>query len=158
GAREPRGEPGRRGDPLASRWSILPAVRFGIRLLQHLGSPRELVQLGVLAEEAGFGPAWFPSDQVILHASPLMIALAGPARRIVVGPNGAEPYGMSAGEIATGLATLDLLSGGRTALGLGMHTTKMIEWLGIPVRDRVTRLRESVDVMRRLWRGEVVAS
>src|SRR5439155_1034635 len=68
----------------------------------------------------------------------------------------AEPYGMTAGEIATGLATLDLLTGGRTALGLGMHTTKMIEWMGIPVRDRLTRLRESVDVMRRLWRGEVV--
>src|SRR5262249_21701423 len=154
---EPGGEPSWLGDPFASRWSILPAVRFGIRLLQHLGSPRELVQLGVLAEEAGFDHAWFPSDKFMLHAWPLMIALAEHTRRIVVGPNGAEPYGMSAGEIATGLATLDLLSGGRTALGLAMHTTKMIGGLGIPVRARLTRLRESVDVMRRLWRGEVVA-
>ena len=131
-------------------------MRFGIRLLQHLGSPREVIQLGVLAEEAGFDHAWFPSDKFMLHAWPLMVALAEHTRRLVVGPNGAEPYGMTAGEIATGLATLDLLTGGRTALGLGMHTTKMIEWMGIPVRDRLTRLRESVDVMRRLWRGEVV--
>lgn len=132
-------------------------MRFGIRLLQHLGSPRDLVELAVLAERAGFDHVWFPSDKFMLHAWPLMVAVAEHTQRVVVGPNGAEPYGMSPGEIATGMATLDLLSGGRTALGLGMHTTKMIEWMGIPVRDRVTRLRESVDVMRRLWRGEVVA-
>jgi len=131
-------------------------VRFGIRLLQHLGSPRELVELAVLAERAGFDHVWFPSDKFMLHAWPLMVAVAEHTRRVVVGPNGAEPYGMAPGEIATGLATLDLLSGGRTALGLGMHTTEMVEWMGIPVRDRVTRLRESVEVMRRLWRGEVV--
>ena len=131
-------------------------MRFGIRLLQHLGSPRELVELAVLAERAGFDHVWFPSDKFMLHAWPLMVAVAERTRRVVVGPNGAEPYGMAPGEIATGLATLDLLSGGRTALGLGMHTTEMVEWMGIPVRDRVTRLRESVEVMRRLWRGEVV--
>ncbi|MBI3457227.1 MAG: LLM class flavin-dependent oxidoreductase [Candidatus Rokubacteria bacterium] len=131
-------------------------MRFGIRLLQHLGSPREIVALGVLAEQAGFDHVWFPSDKFMFHAWPLMVAVAEHTRRIVVGPNGAEPYGMSPGEIATSMATLDALAGGRTALGFGMHTTKMIEWLGLPIRDRMARLRESVAVMRRLWRGEVV--
>ncbi len=131
-------------------------MRFGIRLLQHLGSPREIVELGVLAEDAGFDHVWFPSDKFMFHTWPLMVAVAEHTRRVVVGPNGAEPYGMAPGEIATAMATLDALSGGRTALGFGMHTTKMIEWMGIPVRDRLTRLRESVEVMRRLWRGEVV--
>jgi 5,10-methylenetetrahydromethanopterin reductase len=130
-------------------------MKFGIRFLQHLGSPREIVELGVLADQAGFDHAWFPSDKFMYHAWPILVALAEHTERIIVGPNGAEPYGMSPGETATFMATLDKLSGGRTALGFGMHTTKMIEWMGIPVRDRVTRIREAVDLMRRLWRGEV---
>lgn len=130
-------------------------MRFGIRFLQHLGSPRELIQLGVLADQAGFDHAWFPSDKFMYHALTLIAVLADHTSRIIVGPNGTEPYGMSPGEIATFMATLDHLSGGRTALGFGMHTEEMIEWMGIPVHDRKTRVREAVELMRRLWRGEV---
>jgi 5,10-methylenetetrahydromethanopterin reductase len=72
-----------------------------------------------------------------------------------VGPNGAEPYSVSPGDIATFMATLDHLAGGRTALGFGMHTEEMIEWMGTAVHDRKARVRESVGLMRRLWRGEV---
>ncbi len=129
-------------------------MRFGIRLLQHLGSPRELIELGALADRSGFDHAWFPSDKFMYHAFPLMVALAEHTERIIVGPNGAEPYSMSPGEIATIMATLDHLSGGRTALGFGMHTEEMIEWMGVQVRDRKARVREAVELMRRLWRGE----
>ncbi len=130
-------------------------MRFGIRFLQHLGSPRELVELGVLADKAGFDHAWFPSDKFMYHALTLIAALAEHTTHIIVGPNGTEPYSMSPGEIATFMATLDHLSGGRTALGFGMHTEEMIEWMGVEVRDRKTRVREAVELMRRLWRGEV---
>lgn len=131
-------------------------MRFGIRLLQHLGSPRELIELGALADRAGFDHAWFPSDKFMYHAFALMAAVAEHTSRIIVGPNGAEPYSVSPGEIATFMATLDHLSGGRTALGFGMHTEEMIAWMGIPVRDRKTRVCEAVELMRRLWRGEIV--
>ncbi len=130
-------------------------MRFGIRLLQHLGSPRELIELGVLADQAGFDHAWFPSDKFMYHALTLIAALAEHTTHIIVGPNGTEPYSMSPGEIATFMATLDHLSGGRTALGFGMHTEEMIEWMGVQVHDRKTRVREAVELMRRLWRGEV---
>ncbi len=133
-------------------------MKFGIRFLQYLGTPREIIELGVLADKAGFDHAWFPSDKFMYHAWPIMTAVAEHTERIIVGPAGAEPYSMSPGEIATFMATLDLLSNGRTALGFGMHTTKMIEWMGIPVLDRVTRLREAVELMRRVWRGDVVES
>lgn len=131
------------------------SIRFSVRLIQHLGSPRDIVELGVLAERAGFDHAWFPSDKFMYHAFAIICALAEHTSRIVVGPNGAEPYALSPGEIATFMATLDRLSRGRTALGFGMHTDKMIEWMGIKVGDRVTRVREAVDLMRRIWRGEV---
>lgn len=131
-------------------------MRFGIRLLQHLGSPRDIVELGVLADRAGFDHAWFPSDKFMYHAWPMMVALAENTERIIVGPNGIEPYAVSPGETATFMATQDRLCGGRTALGFGMHTDKMIEWMGIRVGDRVTRVREAVELMRRVWRGDVV--
>jgi 5,10-methylenetetrahydromethanopterin reductase len=130
-------------------------MRFGIRILQYLGSPRDIVELGILADEAGFDHAWFPSDKFMFHALPIMVTLAEHTKRIIVGPNGIEPYAISPGETATFMATQDLLCGGRTALGFGMHTDQMIGWMGIEVRDRQTRVREAVELMRRIWRGEV---
>lgn len=130
-------------------------MRFGIRFLQHLGTPRDVVELGVLADRAGFDHAWFPSDKFMYHGIPLMVALAEHTQRIIVGPNGAEPYSILPGEIATLMATLDHLSGGRTVLGFGMHTEEMIEWMGVQVHDRKARVRDAVELMRRLWRGEV---
>lgn len=131
-------------------------MKFGVRLIQHLGTPRDIVELGILADQAGFDHAWFPSDKFMYHAWSIIGALAEHTRRITIGPNGTEPYSVSPGETATFMATLDHLSGGRAALGFGMHTEKMIEWLGIRVGDRVTRVREAVDLMRRVWAGEVV--
>ena len=131
-------------------------MRFGVRLIQHLGTPRDIVELGILADRAGFDHAWFPSDKFMYHAWAIIGALAEHTRHIILGPNGTEPYSVSPGETATFMATLDHLSGGRAALGFGMHTEKMIEWLGIKVADRVTRVREAVGLMRRIWAGEVV--
>jgi 5,10-methylenetetrahydromethanopterin reductase len=131
-------------------------MRFGIRLLQYLGSPRDLVELGILAEQAGFDFAWFPNDKFMHHAWPVMVAVAERTQRITIGPNGAEPYTLAPSEVATFMATLDTLSNGRTALGFGMHGTRLIEAMGIALEDPATRLREAITVIRRLWRGEAV--
>jgi 5,10-methylenetetrahydromethanopterin reductase len=129
-------------------------VRFGVRLIQHLGTPREIVNLGILADKAGFDQAWFPSDKFMYSAWSIIAALAENTENIVVGGNGTEPYAVSPGEIATFMATLDHLSQGRVAIGLGMHTEKMVNWLGYDTSDRLQRIREAVELMRRIWRGE----
>ena len=130
-------------------------MKFGVRLIQHLGSPRDIIELGVLADKSGFDHAWFPSDKFMYHAWSIIAALSEHTNNIVVGANGTEPYGVSPGETAAFMATLDHLNKGRTAIGFGMHTQKMIEWMGINVDDRVTRVREAVELMRKVWRGEV---
>ena len=129
-------------------------MRFSVRLIQHLGSPRDIVNLGVLADQAGFDQAWFPSDKFMYNAWSIIAALAENTKRIVVGANGTEPYAISPGEIAAFMATLDHLSQGRVAIGFGMHTEKMVNWLGYDTADRLQRIREAVHLMRRLWRGE----
>ncbi len=130
-------------------------MKFAVRLIQHLGRPRDIVNLGILADKAGFDHAWFPSDKFMYHAWSIIAALAEHTDNIIVGANGTEPYGVSPGETAAFMATLDSLNKGRTAIGYGMHTQKMIEWMGIDVEDRVTRVREAVELMRKVWRGEV---
>lgn len=129
-------------------------MRFSVRLIQHLGSPRDIVNLGILADKAGFDQAWFPSDKFMYHAWSIISALAENTRNIVVGANGTEPYAISPGEIAAFMATLDHLSQGRVAVGFGMHTEKMVNWLGYDTSDRLQRIREAVELMRRVWRGE----
>ena len=59
-------------------------------------------------------------------------------------------------EAATFVATLDELSGGRAVLGYGLHTDEMVGWLGFDASDRVERIRESVESVRRLLRGETL--
>ncbi|NKB36975.1 MAG: LLM class flavin-dependent oxidoreductase [Gammaproteobacteria bacterium] len=130
-------------------------MKFGVRLIQHLGSPRDIVDLGILADKAGFDHAWFPSDKFMYHAWSIIAALSEHTENIIVGANGSEPYGISPGETAAFMATLDQLNKGRTAIGYGMHTQKMIEWMGINVDDRITRVREAVELMRKVWRGEI---
>jgi len=88
------------------------------------------------------------------HAWSIISALVEHTDHIVVGPNGTEPYAVSPGEIAVFMATLDHLSQGRVAIGFGMHTQKMVNWLGYDTSDRLQRIREGVDLMRRVWRGE----
>ena len=132
-------------------------MRFGVRLLQYLGSPRELVELGILAEQAGFDFAWFPNDKFMYHAWPVMTAVAERTRRITIGTSGVDPYTIAPSEVATFMATLDTLAGGRTALGFGMHGTRLIEAMGIPLGDVGARLREAVTLIRQLWRGESAA-
>jgi len=129
-------------------------MRFSVRLIQHLGSPREIINLGVIADRAGFDQAWFPSDKFMYNAWAMIAALAENTDNIIVGANGTEPYAISPAEIAVFMATLDHLSQGRVAIGFGMHTEKMVGWLGHDTSDRLQRIREAVELMRRIWRGE----
>src|SRR5205823_2684987 len=66
--------------------------------------------------------------------------------------------------LAKEVATLDHLSGGRFALGVGIGwSAEEFQALGIPFERRAQRTREYIDVMRKLWadqstsfRGEFV--
>ena len=131
-------------------------LRFGIRLIEYLGSSRRLVELAAAAEQAGFDSVWFPHDAFMRNTWVLTTATAECTSRIQIGSVGTNPYTADPGEVATYVATLDELSGGRCILGLGMHTDEMVQWSGIDASDYVQRTREAVEIIRRLLRGEVV--
>jgi probable F420-dependent oxidoreductase len=57
--------------------------------------------------------------------------------------------------VAKELATLDLLSGGRALLGVGIGwLAEEFEVLGVPFRERAARTEESVRALRSLWAPE----
>jgi 5,10-methylenetetrahydromethanopterin reductase len=131
-------------------------VRFGLRLVQHVGSARELIRLATLADEVGFDAVWFPHDPFMKHAWAMAAAVAERTSRVQIGSVQTTPYLNEPTEAATFLATLDELSGGRAVLGYGLHTDEMVEWYGFDASDRVDRIRESVETVRRLLRGETL--
>ncbi len=133
------------------------SLRFGIRLIEYLGSSKELIRLATMAEAAGFDSVWFPHDPFMRNTWVLTTGTAMATSRIEIGSVGTNPYTTDPSEIATYAATLDELSSGRFILGLGLHATVMVEWSGIDASDYLMRTREAVDILRRLLKGEVVA-
>jgi 5,10-methylenetetrahydromethanopterin reductase len=132
--------------------------RFGIRLLDDLGSPRELVRLGCAAEEAGFDTVWFPHDTLRSNSWVLAAATAQATQRVEVCTVGTNPWAAHVSEIATFLGTLDRLSAGRAVLGLGVHTYEMLRWVGVDVEAPLEDMREAVETLRALLRGDSVSA
>jgi 5,10-methylenetetrahydromethanopterin reductase len=131
-------------------------VKFGLRLIQWHGTPERLIRLAEIAEESGFDEVWFPHDPFMLNTWAMTSATAMKTSRVTVASIATNPYTTDPAEIATFLATLDLLSGGRAAIGIGLHTDAMVEWTGHDATDHIERTRAAVDVVRRLLRGETV--
>ena len=136
--------------------------------------PRELVELGVLAEQHGFESA-FVSDhfQPWRHTgghAPFSLAwLTAVGERtssIVLGTSVLTPsFRYNPAVLAQAFATLGTLYPGRIVAGLGSGEALNEIATGAlgqddpwpPFKDRLGRLREAVRLMRELWAGERVS-
>ncbi len=64
----------------------------------------------------------------------------------------------SAAVVAKQVATLDVVSGGRVTLGVGVGgRTEDFEAAGVPSTTRFRRMERQVETCRRIWRGEALA-
>lgn len=64
---------------------------------------------------------------------------------------------LNAVEVAENIATLDQLTHGRLDVGVAIgYREAELESVGLGRRDRVGKLEESIDLMKRLWSGEDV--
>ena len=128
-------------------------MRFGIRLIDDLGTPSRLAELAELADALGFDGLIFPASPFRLNAWALCAAIARSTRRIEINVGGpihtTDPM-----EIATYAATLDHLAQGRVTLRMGAHNHDTLAWIGIDGSDVVPRTREAIDLVRRLLRGD----
>jgi 5,10-methylenetetrahydromethanopterin reductase len=67
-------------------------------------------------------------------------------------------YSRTPSTIAMGGITLDILSGNRTLMGLGVSTSAIIEdWHGLAFNKPLARMREMVALLRLIWMGNQVS-
>src|SRR5215510_857178 len=106
------------------------------------------------AEHLGYDSLWtaeaYGSDAV----TPLAY-LAAKTTRIKLGTGIMQIAGRTPAMCAMTMSTLDALSGGRVLVGLGLSGPQVIEgWHGMPYDKPVARLREYVQILRKIWARE----
>jgi F420-dependent oxidoreductase-like protein len=107
-----------------------------------------------LADEIGIDSLFVP--ELWGHdAFTLLALLARETSRIKLGTAIVNIFSRSPGALAQHFATLDQLSGGRMAIGLGTSGPNVIEHFhGVKFEKPFTRMREYVEIINRLLRQE----
>lgn len=112
-------------------------------------SPEEQVELAVLADRLGLDSAWV-AEAWGQDAVSVLGLLAGKTQRIGLGSGLMQIPARRPTATAMAAASLDVLSGGRFRLGLGLSGPQVSEgWYGVPFTRNLGRTREYVDVVRR---------
>jgi alkanesulfonate monooxygenase SsuD/methylene tetrahydromethanopterin reductase-like flavin-dependent oxidoreductase (luciferase family) len=85
----------------------------------------------------------------------LLTAYAGRTSRVTLGTGVIPIYARSAANMAQSFATLDEVSGGRAIAGFGVSHKPVVEhWYGQSIDKPLVEIREYVEIMRAIWRGE----
>ena len=145
-------------------------MRFGIGLaVQHrpddsqVARFREHVEQVRLAREVGFDSIW--ASQHILSAPftyfqpiPVLARLAAEAGEMTLGTGVLLLPLFQPVDLAEQLATLDVITGGRLVVGVGLgYRDAENVAVGVDPRTRVGRLEEGIALLERLWTGEPVS-
>jgi F420-dependent oxidoreductase-like protein len=111
-------------------------------------SPLERVELAQEAERLGYESAW-AAEAWGTDAVTVLAWLAATTERIKVGSAILQMAGRTPANTAMTAATLDLLSGGRVLLGLGVSGPQVVEgWHGQPWGKPLGKTREYVEIVR----------
>jgi alkanesulfonate monooxygenase SsuD/methylene tetrahydromethanopterin reductase-like flavin-dependent oxidoreductase (luciferase family) len=125
----------------------------------------DLVENAVLAEELGFDYVTV-ADSILAKPRympiPVLCGIAARTRRIELMSFILQPHFRNPVLLAKDWTTLDVLSGGRTALGVGLGTgapadvEREYDLAGIPKKRRGKAFEESIEILKRLWTEERV--
>jgi len=144
-------------------------LKLGYKASAEQFGPQELLDLAVLAEAKGFDSVWVSDHyQPFRHTdghAPFSLSWLGAATqrtsRVTLGTSVLTPtFRYHPSVVAQAFATLDRLAPGRLILGVGtgesMNEVPVtgMEWPEFKVR--FGRLRESVELMRKLWKEDFV--
>lgn len=120
-------------------------------------SPTRVVEWARVAEAAGLGSLWFIEDYFQPGAFSLAAAAAAATVRPLICLGVVNPFTRHPALLAMETAALSGVAPGRVVLGLGSSNRRWIEeQMGIPFASPLGAVRESVEIVRRLWRGERV--
>lgn len=115
---------------------------------------KAVVRAARLAEDVGYDSVWIP-EAWAYEQFQLLTEIALSTRRLGLATGIANVFSRSPGLLAMSAATLDDISEGRAILGLGTSGKLVVEnFHGVQYTKPLTRLRETVGILRALWRGE----
>jgi F420-dependent oxidoreductase-like protein len=111
-------------------------------------SPSEQVELAMLADGLGLDSVWI-SEAWGQDAVSVLGHLSAKTERIALGSGLFQIPARAPAATAMAAASLDVLSGGRFRLGLGVSGPQVSEgWYGVPFARPVSRTREYVEIVR----------
>src|SRR5437667_8949111 len=143
-------------------------VRFGVTLPQIKRTWAEARAAALEFDRLGFASLWVCDDLYgvpmpnlpILEAWSELAAVAAITERVELGTLVTPPFFRNPAVFAKQVATIDHVSNGRTIVGLGCGWfASEFEAYGCPfhgVGDRLRALRETIQVLKRLWTEERV--
>jgi F420-dependent oxidoreductase-like protein len=119
-------------------------------------NPLELIETAQEAERLGYDSAW-AAEAWGVDCVTVLSWLGATTSRIELGSAIMQIPGRTPANTAMTAATLDLLSGGRFLLGLGVSGPQVVEgWHGQPWGKPLGKTREYVEIVRAALRRDVV--
>ena len=129
-------------------------MRYGVTL-QGIYEPAEWVDFVRWIEDLGFDNLWITDSSTHAGDCYVYATLALQATsQITVGTAVTNPLTRHPAITANAFRSLSQLAPGRVVCGIGVGDRPLYE-LGLPMA-KIATLRDTIDVLRRLWRGENV--
>lgn len=114
----------------------------------------EAIELARIADETGIDSFWVPEGWA-RDAFSLLVSIAEKTQWLKLATGIVNVYSRTPGALAQHFATLDEWSGGRAIIGLGASSANVVEHFhGVPFQPSFARLRETVEIINMLMRGE----
>jgi phthiodiolone/phenolphthiodiolone dimycocerosates ketoreductase len=135
--------------------------KFGVMI--NLAPYEQMARHVSLAESSGLDSIWIPDHLVVEdylghcpEAWSTLSALAIGTQKVSLGTSVTDPYRRHPAVLAHTVATVNMISRGRAVLGLGAGEAMNVESFGIPWDRRLARMKETIEVIRKLWEGGIV--
>src|ERR1044071_6106122 len=119
-------------------------------------SIQEMTELARLADEIGMESIWMSDHLCFRDSLTTAVALLASTRNIKVAPAPMSPYSRSVIISAMSIATLDEFAPGRVIASPGTGNAAALKEAGIESPHPLQTMREYVEVLSRLSRGETV--
>lgn len=124
--------------------------------LSYAGGFKESVSRVVELEKAGLDIVWV-AEAYSFDAISQMGYLAAKTERVQIGSGIVNVYSRTPALMAMTFAGLDYVSDGRIICGLGASGPQVIEGFhGVPYEKPMTRIKEYIEVCRKVWKREVL--
>lgn len=119
-------------------------------------SGSEMIEHAKIAEAKGFESVWVAEDYYFRDAIGPASALSVVTNKVKIGIGVINLYTRTPANIAMTTASLDEISNQRTVLGIGTSLPWGVEQQGYKFRNNLARIREGIEIVRRLLAGEKV--